>query len=183
MDEGDCGGVAKVVLERAETDPNAIDHEFLQRHTTGFDAYRSLVAGTGWPEIVHQSGVQEAKIRELADVYLGADRTSFMKPGVTMQEHGVDSSRVRESLSTRRLSPATEPAHPRCAATATSMATAPAVSITGTPKRFLDRRRMFGLLHRAERTGAIADHSEQSGQPLTKHLIVEVRPAAAGPET
>ncbi|MCW2624496.1 MAG: molybdopterin-dependent oxidoreductase alpha subunit, partial [Mycobacterium sp.] len=37
-------GVAKVVLERAETDPKAIDHEFLQRCTTGFAAYRSLVA-------------------------------------------------------------------------------------------------------------------------------------------
>jgi hypothetical protein len=28
---------------------------------------------------------------------------------------------------------------------------------------------------------AISDYSEQSGQPLTKHLIVEVTPAAAGP--
>jgi len=29
---------------------------------------------------------------------------------------------------------------------------------------------------------ALADHSEQSGQPLTKHLIVEVSPAT-GPAT
>jgi hypothetical protein len=28
---------------------------------------------------------------------------------------------------------------------------------------------------------AIADHSEQSGQPLTKQLIVEVTPAATCP--
>jgi anaerobic selenocysteine-containing dehydrogenase len=28
---------------------------------------------------------------------------------------------------------------------------------------------------------AIADHSEQSGQPLTKQLIVEVTPAVTGP--
>nr|EJI94397.1 hypothetical protein JVH1_8361 [Rhodococcus sp. JVH1] len=29
--------------------------------------------------------------------------------------------------------------------------------------------------------GAIADCSEQSGQPLTKHLIVEVTPAVTAP--
>ena len=30
---------------------------------------------------------------------------------------------------------------------------------------------------------AIADHSEQSEQPLTKHLVVEVTPAVTGPAT
>ena len=30
---------------------------------------------------------------------------------------------------------------------------------------------------------ALADHSEQSGQPLTKHLIVEVTPAVTGTAT
>jgi anaerobic selenocysteine-containing dehydrogenase len=30
---------------------------------------------------------------------------------------------------------------------------------------------------------ALADYSEQSGQPLTKHLIVEVTPAVTGPAT
>jgi hypothetical protein len=30
---------------------------------------------------------------------------------------------------------------------------------------------------------AIADHSEQSGQPLTKQLIVEITPAVTGPAT
>jgi molybdopterin-dependent oxidoreductase alpha subunit len=87
-------GVAKVVLERAETDPKAIDHEFLKRFTTGFEGYRSLVEETGWPEIVHQSGVEEKAIRELAEVYLGADRTLVAWClGLTQQEHGVDTVR------------------------------------------------------------------------------------------
>jgi molybdopterin-dependent oxidoreductase alpha subunit len=87
-------GVAKVVLERAETDPKAIDKEFLQRHTSGFEAYRSLVEQTGWPEIVHQCGVEEKAIRELAEVYLGADRTVVSWClGLTQQEHGVDTVR------------------------------------------------------------------------------------------
>lgn len=87
-------GVAKVVLERAVTDSKAIDHEFLQRYTTGFDAYRSIVEETGWPEIVHQSGVEQSTIRELADVYLGADRTVVAWClGLTQQQHGVDTVR------------------------------------------------------------------------------------------
>jgi molybdopterin-dependent oxidoreductase alpha subunit len=87
-------GVAKVVLERAQTDPSAIDHEFLERFTTGFDDYRSLVEQTGWAELVHQSGVSEQAIRELAEVYLGADRTVVAWClGLTQQEHGVDTVR------------------------------------------------------------------------------------------
>jgi molybdopterin-dependent oxidoreductase alpha subunit len=87
-------GVAKVVLERAETDPKAIDQEFLQRYTTGFEAYRSLVEETGWAEIVHQSGVEEKAIRELAAAYLGAHRTVVAWClGLTQQEHGVDTVR------------------------------------------------------------------------------------------
>jgi molybdopterin-dependent oxidoreductase alpha subunit len=87
-------GVAKVVLERAETDRKAIDHEFLQRCTTGLEAYRSLVEETGWAEIVHQSGVEEKAIRQLAEVYLNADRTVVAWClGLTQQEHGVDTVR------------------------------------------------------------------------------------------
>jgi molybdopterin-dependent oxidoreductase alpha subunit len=87
-------GVAKVVLERAGTDPKAIDQEFLQRYTTGFEAYRSLVEETGWAEIVHQSGVEEKAIRELAAAYLGAHRTVVAWClGLTQQEHGVDTVR------------------------------------------------------------------------------------------
>jgi molybdopterin-dependent oxidoreductase alpha subunit len=87
-------GVAKVVLERAQTDSKAIDHEFLSRYTTGFEDYRSLVEQTGWPEIVQQSGVEENAIRELAEVYLGADRTVVAWClGLTQQEHGVDTVR------------------------------------------------------------------------------------------
>jgi molybdopterin-dependent oxidoreductase alpha subunit len=87
-------GVAKVVLERAQTDPKAVDREFLARYTTGFEAYRSLVEATGWPEIVNQSGVEETTIRRLAEVYLDADRTVVSWClGLTQQEHGVDTVR------------------------------------------------------------------------------------------
>ncbi|MET0422807.1 MAG: FdhF/YdeP family oxidoreductase [Actinoplanes sp.] len=82
-------GVAKVVLER-----EAIDREFLDRHTSGLASYWAACSATGWDEIVAGSGVPEATIRELADVYIAADRTIISWClGVTQQEHGVDTIR------------------------------------------------------------------------------------------
>jgi molybdopterin-dependent oxidoreductase alpha subunit len=87
-------GVAKAVLEAAETDPKAIDREFLARHTTGFDAYRAACEAIPWEELENQSGVDEVTIRELARIYLASDRTIIAWClGITQQEHGVDTIR------------------------------------------------------------------------------------------
>src|SRR5882724_11025356 len=90
-------GVAKAVLERAETDPSAIDELFIERYTANFDAYRKTVKDASWAELTHQCGVPEKAIRDLADRYLAADRTIIAWClGVTQQEHGCDT--VREIL-------------------------------------------------------------------------------------
>jgi molybdopterin-dependent oxidoreductase alpha subunit len=87
-------GVAKAVLEKAETDPRAIDREFIHRYTSGFDAYKALCEATPWPELERQSGVAEATIRRLAGVYLESSRTIISWClGVTQQEHAVDTIR------------------------------------------------------------------------------------------
>ncbi|MFF5084480.1 FdhF/YdeP family oxidoreductase [Actinoplanes sp. NPDC000266] len=82
-------GVAKVVFER-----DALDHEFLARHTTGVATYRARCAGASWDEIVEASGVDEATIRTLADGYIAANRAIVSWClGVTQQDHGVDTVR------------------------------------------------------------------------------------------
>ncbi|ODR18040.1 FdhF/YdeP family oxidoreductase [Mycolicibacterium porcinum] len=87
-------GIAKAVLEQAETDPKAIDAEFIARYTAGFDAYRSVVEDTSWEEIEYKSGVRQADIRKAAKVYCDADRSIISWClGVTQHEHGVDSVR------------------------------------------------------------------------------------------
>ena len=52
-------GVAKHLFEAAETDPKAIDRQFIERYTAGFEAYRALVEATSWEEIERQSGVPD----------------------------------------------------------------------------------------------------------------------------
>ena len=45
------------------------------------------------------------------------------------------------------------------------------------------RGSVFGYMPELNLLCALADHSQQSEQPLTKHLIVEVTPAVTGPAT
>ncbi|MFJ2826499.1 FdhF/YdeP family oxidoreductase [Streptomyces sp. NPDC087263] len=87
-------GIAKAVLEQAETDPKALDQEFIDRHTTGFDEYRTRCEETSWEEIERQSGVGRDDILKTARVYRDADRSIFSWClGISQHEHGVDTVR------------------------------------------------------------------------------------------
>ncbi|MEU2544242.1 FdhF/YdeP family oxidoreductase [Streptomyces roseolus] len=87
-------GVAKAVLERSVSDPKALDREFIERHTAGFEEYRAVCEATPWEEIEHQSGLSREEILEAARVYREADRSIVSWClGVTQHEHGVDTVR------------------------------------------------------------------------------------------
>jgi molybdopterin-dependent oxidoreductase alpha subunit len=87
-------GVAKHLFESLATDPKAIDHKFIERHTAGFDAYRARVEATSWAEIELQSGMPEAKIREIGEVYRTSQSAIISWClGVTQQEHAADTIR------------------------------------------------------------------------------------------
>ncbi|MFI8370193.1 FdhF/YdeP family oxidoreductase [Streptomyces sp. NPDC085466] len=87
-------GMAKAVLEQAVSDPKALDREFIERHTHGFDAYRAVCEGTPWEEIERQSGLGRDDILKAAQVYREADRSIVSWClGVTQHEHGVDTVR------------------------------------------------------------------------------------------
>ncbi|MFF2774191.1 FdhF/YdeP family oxidoreductase [Streptomyces sp. NPDC058052] len=87
-------GMAKAVLEQAASDPKALDQEFIDRHTAGFDAYRAVCEDTPWEEIERQSGLGRDDILGAARVYREADRSIVSWClGVTQHEHGVDTVR------------------------------------------------------------------------------------------
>ncbi|MGW5585847.1 FdhF/YdeP family oxidoreductase [Streptomyces sp. NPDC003857] len=87
-------GMAKAVLEESKTDPKALDQEFVDRHTSGFDEYRALCEETPWAELERQSGISRADILKAARIYNDADRSIFSWClGLTQHEHGVDTVR------------------------------------------------------------------------------------------
>jgi molybdopterin-dependent oxidoreductase alpha subunit len=85
-------GMAKAVFE--SPDPMALDMLFVERHTHGFDEYRSLCEATPWDELEHQSGLTRHDIRQAADVYRKANCSIVSWClGVTQHDHGVDTIR------------------------------------------------------------------------------------------
>ncbi|MFB7510685.1 FdhF/YdeP family oxidoreductase, partial [Streptomyces broussonetiae] len=87
-------GMAKAVLEQARSDPKALDQEFIERHTIGFDDYRKVCEATPWQEIERQSGLDRADILKAARVYRDADRSIVSWClGLSQHEHGVDTVR------------------------------------------------------------------------------------------
>ncbi|XUM03140.1 FdhF/YdeP family oxidoreductase [Streptomyces venezuelae ATCC 10712] len=87
-------GMAKAILEESSTDPKALDREFIERHTSGFEEYRALCEATPWEELERQSGLSRADILKAARVYGEADRSIVSWClGITQHEHGVDTVR------------------------------------------------------------------------------------------
>ncbi|MCU7820793.1 FdhF/YdeP family oxidoreductase [Kitasatospora sp. DSM 101779] len=87
-------GIAKAILELSGSDPKALDREFVDRHTSGFEEYRARCEATSWEEIEQQSGVPRAGILAAARIYRDADRSIVSWClGVTQHEHGVDTVR------------------------------------------------------------------------------------------
>lgn len=128
-------GMAKSILEQSESDPRALDREFIERHTAGFEEYRALCEATPWAEIETQSGLSRADILKAARVYGEADRSIVSWClGLTQHEHGVDTVREIVNLLLLRGNLGREGAGPSpCAGTATYRATAPAASTTALP--------------------------------------------------
>ncbi|MET7678679.1 FdhF/YdeP family oxidoreductase [Streptomyces seoulensis] len=87
-------GMAKAIFAESETNPRALDKEFIDRHTSGFAEYRAVVEATPWAELELQSGLSRAEIESAARIYCDADRSIFSWClGVTQHEHGVDTVR------------------------------------------------------------------------------------------
>jgi molybdopterin-dependent oxidoreductase alpha subunit len=87
-------GIAKAVLEQSRFNRKALDREFIERYTYGFDDYRALCESTSWAEIEKQSGLTRADVVKAAEIYTRSDRTLISWClGVTQHEHGVDAVR------------------------------------------------------------------------------------------
>ncbi|WP_406698686.1 FdhF/YdeP family oxidoreductase [Singulisphaera sp. Ch08] len=87
-------GIAKYLIEEADTNPKALDRLFIERFTSGFEAYRAVCQATPWDELVRQSGLTLEAIRAAAKIY-SESRSCIISwcLGLSQQENGVDTIR------------------------------------------------------------------------------------------
>jgi molybdopterin-dependent oxidoreductase alpha subunit len=85
-------GILKDLFERERAGlPSAIDHEFIQTFTEGYDQLHTDVEAASWEEIEEESGLTRNQIRVAADMYAASKKTiCAWCLGVTQQRNGVD---------------------------------------------------------------------------------------------
>ena len=68
-------GVMKEMLAAEDAKPGTVfAHDFIARHTTGFDAFIAALRAESWDVIVEQSGASRQKIRDAAKIAIEAER-------------------------------------------------------------------------------------------------------------
>jgi len=80
-------GFSKAVLARGD---GAIDREFIDKYTIGFDDFASALQNVSWAEIVEQSGVSRDQIEAAAQIFVESERTIFCwAMGLTQHKNAV----------------------------------------------------------------------------------------------
>lgn len=88
-------GIMKIILERdgsavARGEPGCLDREFIERHTTGFEALHRSLTAESWETILTESGLPRADLEEVADLYLKSKATMCTWcMGITHHENAV----------------------------------------------------------------------------------------------
>jgi molybdopterin-dependent oxidoreductase alpha subunit len=85
-------GILKDLFERERAGhASAIDREFIQTFTEGFEALLADVEATSWEDIEENSGLSRNQLRVAADMYAASKKTIIAWClGVTQQRNGVD---------------------------------------------------------------------------------------------
>jgi molybdopterin-dependent oxidoreductase alpha subunit len=85
-------GILKDLFEREQAGhASAIDRQFIQTFTEGFEALLADLQGTSWEEIEENSGLTRNQLRVAADMYAASKKTiCAWCTGLTQQRNGVD---------------------------------------------------------------------------------------------
>jgi len=77
-------------LSKAIVEAGAIDREFIERHTTGFEAFEAHARATSWTDIERGAGVSRAEIAQAAAIAMRSERTiACWAMGLTQHKHSV----------------------------------------------------------------------------------------------
>ncbi|TQJ31235.1 FdhF/YdeP family oxidoreductase [Microbacterium sp. SLBN-146] len=69
---------------------DALDHDFIAQHTSGFDEYRRAMADAAWPDFVEATGLPEERLRAIAEMVRASKATIVCwAMGLTQHKHSV----------------------------------------------------------------------------------------------
>ncbi len=101
-------GLAKAVLEiddraiAADT-PRALDVDFINGHTTGFEAFAADIRAASWDAIERAAGIARAELWNAAEAYVAAERAILVYGmGITQHRRGTENVRLIADLALMR---------------------------------------------------------------------------------
>ncbi|MEV8267103.1 FdhF/YdeP family oxidoreductase [Microbacterium sp. NPDC076911] len=82
--------IGKHLLEYEAESGDVLDHEFIDAHTSGLDAYRRLMMNAEWSELVAATGLPEELLRRLGETVRASKATIVCwAMGLTQHKHSV----------------------------------------------------------------------------------------------
>jgi molybdopterin-dependent oxidoreductase alpha subunit len=91
-------GVQKAIValdDAAAADGSVIDHEFISRHTNGYDAFVADLNATAWEEIEARSGLPRDALEAVAQAYVKSNAT-IVTYGMGITQHSKGTANVHQ---------------------------------------------------------------------------------------
>lgn len=87
-------GIMKALLEIEDSLGGALDYEFIEQHTVGFDALVADLHATQWPDIEAASGLKKSDLEMVAAAYAKSNAT-IVTYGMGITQHNEGTANVR----------------------------------------------------------------------------------------
>ena len=87
-------GVMRIIIEKHDLavsigNPPILDLEFIEQHTSGFEALKKDVLSSSWDDLIRISGLTKESIEALAELYIKSNATIICYGmGITQHQHG-----------------------------------------------------------------------------------------------
>jgi molybdopterin-dependent oxidoreductase alpha subunit len=91
-------GIQKAIValdDAAGADGSVIDHEFISRHTNGYDAFVADLKATAWQDIEAKSGLPRDALEAVAKAYVKSNAT-IVTYGMGITQHSKGTANVRQ---------------------------------------------------------------------------------------
>lgn len=88
-------GIMKALMDADREGRNTLDHEFISRHTNGYEAFAQDLDATSWTDIEQASGLRRRDLELVAEAYARSNAT-IVTYGMGITQHEKGTSNVQQ---------------------------------------------------------------------------------------